>query len=103
MQPQGHVQVFTAMVDGGLDPQAALDLRRFCIGDGLANGSVSLEEGIPESVRIDLEGRGHRIEQVLGWERALFGRGQIIQREAETGVLMGGSDPRADGYAASLI
>ncbi len=103
MQPQGHVQVFTAMVDSGLDPQAALDLRRFCIGDGTANGEIALEDGIPESVRVDLAARGHRIGHVSGWERSLFGRGQIILRDPDTGVLTGGSDPRADGYAAGLI
>jgi gamma-glutamyltranspeptidase/glutathione hydrolase len=38
-----------------------------------------------------------------GWRRTLFGRGQIILRDPDTGVLTGGSDPRADGLAASLI
>ena len=32
MQPQGHLQVISHMVDGGLDPQAALDMPRWCIG-----------------------------------------------------------------------
>lgn len=32
---------------------------------------------------------------------ALFGRGQVILRD-EAGVLCGGSDPRADGYAGSV-
>jgi len=103
MQPQGHVQVFTAMTDSGLDPQAALDLPRFCIEDGTAGGDVALEEGLPDATIAGLIARGHPVKKVSGWERALFGRGQIIVRNPENGVLSGGSDPRADGYAASLI
>jgi gamma-glutamyltranspeptidase/glutathione hydrolase len=45
---------------------------------------------------------GHPVEMVGGYGRALFGRGQIIRRDAESGVLWGGSDPRADGCAMSL-
>jgi gamma-glutamyltranspeptidase/glutathione hydrolase len=102
MQPQGHLQVFLALSQG-IDPQSTLDLPRFCISDGTAGGSVSLEEGIPEKVMVDLQSRGHRVEQVKGWERALFGRGQVIRREPDTGLLVGGSDPRADGCAMLLI
>jgi gamma-glutamyltranspeptidase/glutathione hydrolase len=39
---------------------------------------------------------------VSGYARGLFGRGQIILREVESGVLWGGSDPRADGCAMGL-
>jgi gamma-glutamyltranspeptidase/glutathione hydrolase len=102
MQPQGHVQVFLALVDG-LDPQSALDLPRFCITEGTAGGQVALEEGMPEKNAADLRRRGHDIVRTGGWERAVFGRGQIILRDAETGVLMGGSDPRSDGCAMVLI
>ncbi len=103
MQPQGHVQVFTALADSGLDPQAALDLPRFCIEDSLANGSVALEEGIAPAVADELTRRGHRVHMVDGWERVLFGRGQVILRDPSTGVLSGGSDPRADGGVLCLI
>jgi gamma-glutamyltranspeptidase / glutathione hydrolase len=99
MQPQGHVQVFTSMVDDKLDPQAALDLPRFCI----ESGSVSLEEGIHDRITADLTERGHRILKASGWERALFGRGQIIVRDPISGACIGGSDPRADGCAMPLI
>jgi gamma-glutamyltranspeptidase/glutathione hydrolase len=102
MQPQGHVQVFLALVDG-LNPQAALDLPRFCITDGTAGGQVALEEGIPENRIADLERRGHEVRRVAGYERAIFGRGQVIVRDDQTGVLAGGSDPRSDGCAMSLI
>ncbi len=102
MQPQGHVQVVLALADDGLDPQAALDRPRFCIGDGTAGGRVSLEEGIPAITVARLAEMGHPVDVVTGHDRALFGRGQIIVRDPETGVLCGGSDPRADGCAMAL-
>ncbi len=102
MQPQGHLQVVSALLDDHLNPQAALDLPRFCIEDGTSVGKVALEQGIPESVIASLEAMGHPVERIVGHERALFGRGQIIIRDKGNGVLWGGSDPRADGCAMSL-
>jgi gamma-glutamyltranspeptidase/glutathione hydrolase len=102
MQPQGHVQVFLALAEG-LNPQSALDLPRFCITDGSGGGQVALEEGIPEKTVADLARRGHDVRRVGGYDRALFGRGQVILRDDETGTLAGGSDPRADGCAMTLI
>ncbi|MGE5842603.1 MAG: gamma-glutamyltransferase family protein [Deltaproteobacteria bacterium] len=102
MQPQGHVQVFLALL-AGLDAQSALDLPRFCITDGSAGGRVALEDGIPEKTIADLERRGHEVQRVTGYDRVLFGRGQVILRDSQTGVLTGGSDPRADGCAMTLI
>ncbi len=102
MQPQGHVQVLSALVDDRLDPQSALDLPRFCIDVEESGGGVALEEGIPVDVISGLEKMGHRVHSVSGFDRSLFGRGQVILREAETGVLTAGSDPRADGCAMAL-
>lgn len=102
MQPQGHVQVLSALVDDGLDPQAALDRPRFCIDVEEAGGRVALEEGIPPRVVSALADRGHPVYRVGGFDRSLFGRGQVIVRDRQTGVLCGGSDPRADGCAMTL-
>jgi len=102
MQPQGHVQVLSALVDHGLDPQAALDLPRFCIDVEELGGRVALEEGIPLQVFEELGRMGHPVYSVSGFERSLFGRGQVILRDEETGVLCAGSDPRADGCAMTL-
>ena len=101
MQPQGHLQVFLGLAQG-LDPQAVLDLPRFCISDGTSGGMVDLEDGIPRRTVASLAARGHAVRRVSGWKRALFGRGQIILREPTTGVLTGGSDPRADGCAMAV-
>ena len=101
MQPQGHTQVVIALVDDGQDPQAALDRPRFCIADGASGGRVSLEQGIPVEVMSALADLGHPTVPTSGFSRAIFGRGQIILRDAESGVLCGGSDPRADGCVMS--
>jgi gamma-glutamyltranspeptidase/glutathione hydrolase len=102
MQPQGHVQVLSALVDHGLDPQSALDLPRFCIDVEESGGRVALEEGIPANVMKELQAMGHPVYPVSGFSRSIFGRGQVILRDGETGILCGGSDPRADGCAMTL-
>jgi gamma-glutamyltranspeptidase/glutathione hydrolase len=102
MQPQGHLQVVTALADDRLDPQAALDRARFCLEEGQPGGGVALEEGIPGETVAALAVLGHDVRVVSGMERALFGRGQIILRDMESGVLWGGSDPRADGCAMAF-
>ena len=109
MQPQGHVQVVVALADDRLDPQAALDRSRFCIEavgpsqwDGTLVSQVALEDGIPAATVAALAAMGHPVTVTSGHERAIFGRGQIILRDPATGVLCGGSDPRADGCAMAL-
>ncbi|MBC7875687.1 MAG: gamma-glutamyltransferase [Anaerolineales bacterium] len=102
MQPQGHVQVLSALKDAGLDPQSALDLPRFCIDVEESGGKVAIEEGMPKNTMDALQKMGHPLYEVGGYNRALFGRGQVIMRDNETGVLCGGSDPRADGCAMTL-
>ncbi len=102
MQPQGHLQVAAALIDDGLDPQQALDRPRFCNEDGRAGGAVAIEEGVPAEVVDQLSAMGHTMKPTSGLARATFGRGQVILRDAESGVLWGGSDPRADGLAMSV-
>ena len=102
MQPQGHVQVLSALADDRLDPQTALNLPRFCIDVEEAGGRVAIEDGMPHETFSGLEKLGHPVYAVSGYERALFGRGQVILRDPKTGVLCAGSDPRADGCAMTL-
>jgi gamma-glutamyltranspeptidase/glutathione hydrolase len=75
MQPQGHLQVVSALVDGQLDAQEALDRPRFCIQDGTPAGLVMLEEGIPADVVLELGKLGHPVSTARGFERSTFGRG----------------------------
>jgi len=99
MQPQGHVQVVLGLINDKIDPQVALDRPRLCIYEGDSGGMVALEKGIPVEVMSKLGQMGHIITPFSEHRRATFGRGQVILRDKNTGVLWGGSDPRADGLA----
>lgn len=94
MQPQGHLQVVSSIVDYGLNPQAAIDCPRVRVLD---DNKVEVEAGIaPETVR-ELARMGHRVTYTA--EMAGFGGGQMIWRDPESGVLVAGSEPRKDGQA----
>jgi len=97
-QPQGHLQVISNMVDFEMEPQRALDALRFRV-DVAGDGAVELETGVPAELVAELERRGHTIRVIDGYERSLFGGGQVISRDAKTGALVGGSEPRIDGAA----
>jgi gamma-glutamyltranspeptidase/glutathione hydrolase len=101
MQPQGHVQVVVRMLDDDDAPQDALDRPRVCIQPVTGPGHVLVETGFPAATATALRERGHAIRaEVSGFDRSVFGRGQIIRRDPG-GTLTGGSDQRADGTAAA--
>ena len=99
MQPQGHLQILSNILDYNMSPQEALDAPRFCISDG--EGACSFEEGMSPDVVEELKTMGHNVASaiVVSHERSLFGRAQIIMKNPLTGVLQGASDGRGDGYA----
>lgn len=102
MQPQGHFQVISAMVDDDLNPQEALNRPRWNINNGEPDGELLLEEGIPVKTMAKLAQMGHRVRPISGMGRGVFGRGQIIRYNPYDGVLSGGSEPRADGQIAAF-
>ena len=102
MQPQGHFQMMSALVDHDLNPQEALNLPRFCLSSGTSDSTLMLEEGLPVSVMSALAAKGHTVQPVSGRGRGVFGDGHIIRRDPESGVLYGGADPRKDGLVAAF-
>jgi gamma-glutamyltranspeptidase / glutathione hydrolase len=93
IQAQAHMQVVSAIVDDGLDPQAAIDRPRFRVDGEL----VRLEEGLWDR-EPDLKRLGYRT--VRDPDTYLFGGGQAILVSGD--ALVGGSDPRKDGYAGGI-
>jgi gamma-glutamyltranspeptidase/glutathione hydrolase len=93
VQPQGHVQVLSAILDHGLGLQAALDLPRF---RRQWSGETWYEAPATEDEVAALERSGRPVVVRPRWNTA-FGIGQII--EVAPGVRLGASDPRGDGCA----
>ncbi|MEO8688901.1 MAG: gamma-glutamyltransferase [Solirubrobacteraceae bacterium] len=91
IQAQAHVQFVAAVADEELDPQAALDRPRFRL-DG---DEVALEPGYWDAAD---EVRSLGLEPVCTTELSPFGGGQAIFVGDD--ALVGGSDPRKDGYVA---
>lgn len=96
MQPQGHVQVLMNAIDFHLNPQAALDAPRWQWMEGKV---VEVERSVPEHIVQGLVNRGHQVKIAL--DGGGFGRGQIIWRDSQTGVLAGGTESRTDGSIAA--
>ena len=99
-QPQGHLQVISNMIDFGMNPQEALDSERFSVS--IENDTLFVENSFNPDVVAALKLKGHSVSINSGFERGLFGGGQIIVRDNDEGVLFGGSDPRKDGLSVSF-
>jgi gamma-glutamyltranspeptidase/glutathione hydrolase len=94
MQPQGHVQVITNLLDFGLNPQQALDAPRWQWTEGL---KVSVESCFNPEIARSLAAKGHDVTIAL--DKTPFGRGQIIFRQ-ENGALVGATESRTDSNIA---
>jgi gamma-glutamyltranspeptidase/glutathione hydrolase len=95
MQPQGHLQFVSHVVDRGLDPQAALDEPRWRLDrDARDAWSLALEEPL-HRLAPALARRGHRA--LCDPNPASFGGGQAVLLHDD--VLIGGSESRKDGIA----
>ncbi|WP_243698536.1 gamma-glutamyltransferase family protein [Paracoccus alkanivorans] len=93
-QAAGHAAFLSAVLDRGLDPQAAMEETRTFAFDG----ELQVEPGLPDEVRRDLEQRGHRLATASG----PLGGAQAIHIDPGTGILTGASDSRKDGMAAGF-
>lgn len=93
MQPQGHVQVLLNIVEFGMNIQEAISAPRF---RHVSDLRIMLEPEIGEEVRDELLKKGHEIIPHVPFS---YGGGQGIIFNKDTGVKMGGSDPRKDGMA----
>ena len=99
MQPQGHMQVFSRIVDYGQNPQAAIDAPRWRVHE--TDGTVWTEEHMPQGTLDGLESRGHHLTRTK-MPSFDFGSSQIIWRFPDGGAYLGASESRRDGAAVGF-
>ena len=107
MQPQGHVQVLTNLIDFGMGVQEAGDASRWQhegdsepTGEELTEtgGYVNVESGVPYETVRELKKKGHDMRFDVGG----YGGYQAIKVELHDGqrVYVGASESRKDGQVA---
>lgn len=102
MQPQGHVQVLSNIIDFGMNVQDAGDAARWyhhggseVTGEAPTENVVEMESGFAPDVKAALAARGYTVAPGTG----AFGGYQAIMWDAKNRVYWGGSEMRKDGAA----
>ena len=103
LQPQGHVQIISNMIDYGLNIQEAGDIARWThsgsaqpTGQNMSSngGNVLLESGICQNVANELIKKGHNVRY-----SGNTGGYQAIMRDIDKGTYFGGTEMRKDGIS----
>ncbi len=106
-QVQTNLQLITHILDFGMTPQEAVEAPRWRSLQNPMESTVphtcedvlQLEGRFSDNVREGLARRGHDLRVLGDWDGP--GNAQAIRILPETNTLIGGSDPRRDGYAVA--
>jgi len=104
-QVQTNLQLLSHIIDFGMTPQEAVSAPRWRHLQNPMESTIphtcvdalNLESRFPPMVCDGLSKRGHNVQMLGGWSAA--GSAQAIHVHPESGALIGGSDPRRDGYS----
>ena len=96
--PQTTTQMILNVLEFGMNVQEAIEAPRFRVMTGV---TINMEGRILLQVREELANRGHDIGLLGEWGMEVGG-GHAIAADPATGVLMGGADPRRDGFALGI-
>jgi gamma-glutamyltranspeptidase len=91
--------MLTAIVDGGLSVQQAIEAPRFLVARDPADRQglkaiVQIEDRIPRRTLDDLEARGHRFVKIGRKGELRYGYAAAVQVDVQAGRVDGGAEPR---------
>ncbi len=97
----GQTHTLTQVINNialfGMTPQEAIDAPRL---RRLSDGSLAIEDRVPQAVRDALEARGYTVHTRSGWT-AEFGGAQAVLVDQITGRRIAGADRRREGWAVA--
>ena len=100
-QPQWNMQMISALLDRSLDVQAAIEQPRWTSlpgtdPDGIDQPfTLAVEDRFGADILDALAAKGHTLVDRGAWGGG--GSAQMIARDPETGILIGGTDTRVEG------
>ena len=95
---QTTAQMLLNVLEFGMNVQEAIEAPRVRV---YRDRLVDAEARITPEVRAGLAARGHQVNEIGDWSW-IVGGGQGLMRDAASGALMAGADPRRDGYALAV-
>ncbi len=107
-QVQTNLQLVTHVLDFNMTPQEAVSAPRWRSLQNPMESTIphtcsnhlQLETRFPSEAQEGLAEKGHELQVVGDWGGP--GSAQMIKVHPESGSLIGGSDPRTDGYAVTF-
>ena len=105
--PASTYSIVTAVVDGGLSMQQAIEAPRFLVtrdpADPIGTGArVEIEDRFPRAMLQDLMTRGHRFQKIGRKGELRYGYASGVLVDVLRGRVEGGADPRRSHAAAAV-
>jgi gamma-glutamyltranspeptidase len=105
--PASTYSIVTALVDGGVSMQQAIEAPRFLVtrdpADAVGNGArIEIEDRFPRAVLQDLMARGHRFQKIGRKGELRYGYASGVLVDRLRGRVEGGADPRRSHAAVAV-
>jgi gamma-glutamyltranspeptidase/glutathione hydrolase len=105
--PASTYSIVTALVDGGLSMQQAIEAPRFLVSrdpaDPIGTGArLEIEDRFPRTVLQDLMSRGHRFQKIGRKGELRYGYASGVLVDTLRGRVEGGADPRRSHAAVAV-